>query len=73
MISSIMIRGGLEADATGDFATIGDELVERGEGELIEAFRARGACEGVWPRQQSRCLRRIAACEVRRRTNLTET
>jgi hypothetical protein len=37
----IDIAGGLKDDATGDFATIGDELVERGEGELIDAFRAR--------------------------------
>ena len=68
----IDIEGGLKDDATGDFATAGDVLVEREDGELIEAFRAR-ACEGVWPWQQSRCLRRTDACEVRRRTNLTET
>jgi hypothetical protein len=41
MISSIRIRGGLKDDATGDFATIGDELVEREDGETVEAFRVR--------------------------------
>jgi hypothetical protein len=40
-VQTINIAGGLKDDATGDFATIGDELIERGEGELIEAFRAR--------------------------------
>ena len=37
----IDIEGGLKDDATGDFATAGDVLVEREDGELIEAFRAR--------------------------------
>jgi hypothetical protein len=41
MISSIMIRGGLEDDATGDFATVGDVLIEREDGETVEAFRVR--------------------------------
>ena len=37
----IDIEGGLKDDATGDFATVGDVLVEREDGELIEALRAR--------------------------------
>jgi hypothetical protein len=40
-VQTIDIEGGLRDDATGDFATVGDTLIERGEGELIEAFRAR--------------------------------
>jgi hypothetical protein len=38
---TIDIAGGLKDDATGDFAQIGGALIERGDGELIEAFRAR--------------------------------
>jgi hypothetical protein len=41
MISSIMIRGGLKDDATGDFATVGDTLIEREAGETIERFQIR--------------------------------
>jgi hypothetical protein len=40
-VQTIDILGGLTADATGDFATVGDTLIERADGELIEAFRAR--------------------------------
>jgi hypothetical protein len=43
MISSIMIRGGLEDDATGDFATVGDVLIEREPDETVDDFRARAA------------------------------
>jgi hypothetical protein len=42
-IETIDIGGGLTDDATGDFASIGDTLIEREEGELVMAFRAR-AC-----------------------------
>jgi hypothetical protein len=41
VISSIMIRGGLEPDASGDFAQFGDVLLEREAGETIEAFQIR--------------------------------
>jgi hypothetical protein len=41
MNESISIRGGLTADASGEFATVGDEYVEREGGETVEAFRAR--------------------------------
>jgi hypothetical protein len=40
-IETIDIEGGLTDDATGDFATIGDALIERGDGEPVMAFRAR--------------------------------
>jgi hypothetical protein len=40
-VQIIEIRGGMTDDATGDFATVGDTLVERADGELIEAFRVR--------------------------------
>jgi hypothetical protein len=40
-VQIIEIRGGMTDDATGDFATIGDELVEREDGETVEAFRVR--------------------------------
>jgi hypothetical protein len=38
---TIDIEGGLKDDATGDFATVCDTMIDRGDGELIEAFRAR--------------------------------
>jgi hypothetical protein len=40
-VQTIDIAGGLTADASGDFATIGDVLVEREDGETVEAFRVR--------------------------------
>ena len=41
MNESISIRGGLTADASGEFATVGDEYVEREGGETVEAFQIR--------------------------------
>jgi hypothetical protein len=41
VISSIMIRGGLKDDASGDFAQFGDVLIDREAGETIEAFQIR--------------------------------
>ena len=38
---AVTITGGLEPDASGNFAMVGNTLVERGDGELTEAFRAR--------------------------------
>ena len=40
-VQTIDIAGGFKDDATGDFATIGDVLVEREDGETVEAFRVR--------------------------------
>jgi hypothetical protein len=41
MISSIMIRGGLKDDATGDFAHFGGVLLESEARETTEAFQIR--------------------------------
>jgi hypothetical protein len=38
---TIDILGGLKDDATGDFATVGDTLIEREDSETVENFRAR--------------------------------
>jgi hypothetical protein len=40
-VQTIDILGGLTADATGDFATVGDTMIERRDGESVDAFRAR--------------------------------
>jgi len=40
-VQTIDIAGGLKDDATGDFATIGDTLIERQDGESVEAFHIR--------------------------------
>jgi hypothetical protein len=40
-IEIIDIAGGLKDDATGDFAQFGDALLERKDGESVEAFRVR--------------------------------
>jgi hypothetical protein len=37
----ITIKGGLQSDASGDFAQFGDTLIEREDGEMIEAFQIR--------------------------------
>jgi hypothetical protein len=38
---TIEIEGGLKDDATSDFATVGDTLIEREDRESVEDFRAR--------------------------------
>ena len=45
----ISIRGGLQPDASGDFAPYGDVTVERKPGESIEDFqrRARGSAQAA--------------------------
>jgi hypothetical protein len=50
-IETVVVEGGL-SDGRGDFATVGDSLVEREDGESVEAFHrrarelatARGSC-----------------------------
>lgn len=45
---AVNILGGIAADASGDFATIGDAHIEREDGESVESFsaaRARGAID----------------------------
>ena len=45
----ITITGGLQRDASGDFAQFGDTLIERKPGESIEDFqrRARGSAQAA--------------------------
>ena len=38
---TIVIEGGLEADGHENFAQVGDTLIERHDGESVDAFRAR--------------------------------
>jgi hypothetical protein len=40
-IESIVIEGGLERDASGNFAQFGDVQIERTAGESVEAFQIR--------------------------------
>ena len=37
----IIIRGGLERDASGDFAQFGDAFLKRKDGEFVEVFQIR--------------------------------
>jgi hypothetical protein len=40
-IESIMIEGGIAEDSSGDFAQFGETLLERADGETVEAFQIR--------------------------------
>ena len=40
-LETIVIKGGLGQDSSGDFAQFGDTLIERADGESVEAFQIR--------------------------------